>query len=166
MASSDELRTDGDNGVRARASLPGGGRSCCQDSRPARTASQASGAMPSPWRCFLPHFRDLACRNGAVTSACVRPQYPLSRVGHVKRLLIGAVSALSLAAFSLPPTAALAMTPSASSSEYGSTQPVCIQQNCASTELNQYVGGYTGHDEPSLLFYSNTPGSGNNQAYS
>ena len=24
-----------------------------------------------------------------------------------------------------------------------------------------YKGGYTGHDEPSLLFYSNVPGSGN-----
>jgi hypothetical protein len=28
-----------------------------------------------------------------------------------------------------------------------------------------YEGQYTGHDEPSLLFYSNTPGSGNNQLY-
>jgi hypothetical protein len=28
-----------------------------------------------------------------------------------------------------------------------------------------YPGQYIGHDEPSLLFYSNTPGSGNNQVY-
>lgn len=28
-----------------------------------------------------------------------------------------------------------------------------------------YQGGYTGHDEPSLLFYSNTPGSGNSNIY-
>ena len=28
-----------------------------------------------------------------------------------------------------------------------------------------YEGTYVGHDEPSLLFYSNTPGSGNNQVY-
>lgn len=28
-----------------------------------------------------------------------------------------------------------------------------------------YWGAYTGHDEPSLLFYSNTPGSGNNMTY-
>src|SRR6476661_8844863 len=28
-----------------------------------------------------------------------------------------------------------------------------------------YEGQYTGHDEPSLLFYSNTPGAGNNQQY-
>lgn len=84
----------------------------------------------------------------------------------MKRLVIGAVSALSLAAFSLPPAAARAVTPSASSSGSGSVQPLCIQQNFTCTELNQYVGGYTGHDEPSLLFYSNTPGSGNNQTYS
>jgi len=29
-----------------------------------------------------------------------------------------------------------------------------------------YHGGYTGHDEPALLFYSNAPGSGNSMAYS
>jgi hypothetical protein len=28
-----------------------------------------------------------------------------------------------------------------------------------------YEGGYTGHDEPSLLFYSNVPGSGNTMVY-
>src|SRR6202022_2312276 len=28
-----------------------------------------------------------------------------------------------------------------------------------------YNGGYTGHDEPSLLFYSNVPGSGNSGRY-
>ena len=28
-----------------------------------------------------------------------------------------------------------------------------------------YEGKYTGHDEPSLLFYSNTPGSGNKMVY-
>ena len=29
-----------------------------------------------------------------------------------------------------------------------------------------YHGSYTGHDEPSLLFYSNTPGAGNSNMYS
>ena len=28
-----------------------------------------------------------------------------------------------------------------------------------------YAGGYTGHDEPSLLFYSNAAGSGNSMTY-
>jgi hypothetical protein len=32
------------------------------------------------------------------------------------------------------------------------------------TRVN-YEGQYVGHDEPSLIFYSNTPGSGNNQVY-
>ena len=32
------------------------------------------------------------------------------------------------------------------------------------THLN-YEGKYTGHDEPALLFYSDEPGSGNNQIY-
>jgi hypothetical protein len=84
----------------------------------------------------------------------------------VKRLLIGAVSALSLAAFSLQPTAALAMTPSAGPSGYSSFKPFCSLDNFNCTELNQFINGYTGHDEPSLLFYSNTPGSGSNQTYS
>jgi hypothetical protein len=37
---------------------------------------------------------------------------------------------------------------------------------CAETaDAVGYEGRYTGHDEPSLLFYSNTPGSGNNTSY-
>jgi hypothetical protein len=39
--------------------------------------------------------------------------------------------------------------------------PICAE---ASDALG-YQGEYTGHDEPSLLFYSDTPGSGNNQQY-
>jgi hypothetical protein len=39
--------------------------------------------------------------------------------------------------------------------------PICAE---ASDALG-YEGEYTGHDEPSLLFYSDTPGSGNNQQY-
>lgn len=37
---------------------------------------------------------------------------------------------------------------------------------CTETaETVNYEGKYTGHDEPSLLFYSNTPGSGNSSVY-
>ena len=37
---------------------------------------------------------------------------------------------------------------------------------CAETaDAVGYEGRYTGHDEPSVLFYSNTPGSGNNNSY-
>src|SRR5260370_41334358 len=49
--------------------------------------------------------------------------------------------------------------------ETGYGHPYCEQGSTTCTELNQYVNGYTGHDEPSLLFYSNTPGSGNNATY-
>src|SRR6516162_796834 len=78
----------------------------------------------------------------------------------MKRLLIGAVGALTLAAFSLPsaPSALAAGGPG-----YG--HPFCEQNAATCTELNQPVNGYTGHDEPSLLFYSNTPGSGNNNTW-
>ena len=52
---------------------------------------------------------------------------------------------------------------------YGST-PWCIQHPQLCTEANNPISydGYTyksGHDEPSLLFYSHTPGSGNSNVY-
>jgi hypothetical protein len=39
--------------------------------------------------------------------------------------------------------------------------PICAE----TADALGYQGEYTGHDEPSLLFYSDTPGSGNNQQY-
>jgi len=39
--------------------------------------------------------------------------------------------------------------------------PICAE----AVDALGYEGQYTGHDEPSLLFYSNTPGAGNNQRY-
>lgn len=39
--------------------------------------------------------------------------------------------------------------------------PICAE----TADALGYQGEYTGHDEPSLLFYSDTPGSGNNAAY-
>ena len=39
--------------------------------------------------------------------------------------------------------------------------PICAE----AVDALGYEGVYTGHDEPSLLFYSDTPGSGNNQRY-
>ena len=79
----------------------------------------------------------------------------------MKRLLVGAIGALSLVALSLQSSAALAASPS----EYGASSPFCSLQIFDCTELNQQISGYTGHDEPSLLFYSNTPGAGNNSKY-
>jgi hypothetical protein len=39
--------------------------------------------------------------------------------------------------------------------------PICAE----ALDALGYEGEYTGHDEPSVLFYSDTPGSGNNQQY-
>jgi len=44
----------------------------------------------------------------------------------------------------------------------------CADSSPYCTDVFDSIGlssAYTGHDEPSLLFYSNTPGSGNNQSY-
>jgi hypothetical protein len=43
----------------------------------------------------------------------------------------------------------------------GEGSPLCAEAN----DALGYRGGYTGHDEPSLLFYSDTPGSGNETNY-
>ena len=43
----------------------------------------------------------------------------------------------------------------------GEGSPLCAEAN----DALGYNGGYTGHDEPSLLFYSGTPGSGNDSNY-
>jgi hypothetical protein len=56
----------------------------------------------------------------------------------VKRLLIGAVSVLSLGAFSLQGATSVAAT---ASSGYGSYQPFCSLQLFNCTELNNYISG-------------------------
>ncbi len=51
---------------------------------------------------------------------------------------------------------------------YPSTHPLCDQNSPLCTEVLHslnYNGVYTGHDEPSLLFYSKHSGSGNNNLY-
>jgi hypothetical protein len=55
-----------------------------------------------------------------------------------------------------------------SSSEGPSEKILCSEGSpiCAEAiDALGYEGQYTGHDEPSLLFYSNTAGAGNNQRY-
>jgi hypothetical protein len=47
-------------------------------------------------------------------------------------------------------------------------RPLCQDNSALCTEVADslnYDGKYTGHDEPSLLFYSNTPGSGHSNLY-
>ena len=58
--------------------------------------------------------------------------------------------------------------PGSTSHEQNVEKLLCAEGSpvCAETaEALSYGGEYTGHDEPSLLFYSGTPGSGNNQQY-
>ena len=50
----------------------------------------------------------------------------------------------------------------------GSQRSSCARGSATCTEAFDSIGAYgayTGHDEPSLLFYSNTPGSGNSNLY-
>ena len=77
---------------------------------------------------------------------------------------------LALLTLSLAGALALvAFVSAAASSESGGTRlfdcdeggPLCAEP----ADPVGYGGGYTGHDEPSLLFYSNTPGSGYSQRY-
>src|SRR5262245_4128896 len=59
-------------------------------------------------------------------------------------------------------------THAAAASSAPSSQPLCAQrpQLCAEVaEPWDANGQYTGHDEPSLLFYSTVPGSGNSNLY-
>jgi hypothetical protein len=86
------------------------------------------------------------------------------------RVLIGFVFVASLAA-------AASTASAASATRYGSGErgenyaeklacregsPLCAESN----DSVGYKGEYTGHDEPSLLFYSGTPGAGNSSNYS
>jgi len=74
--------------------------------------------------------------------------------------LIAIAGVVSLGIFALPvASGALA----GQSSGYG--HALCEQNALTCTEISQQVAGYTGHDEPSALFYSNTAGSGNNNVY-
>src|SRR5579862_7702154 len=78
---------------------------------------------------------------------------------------------LLLLVASVGAAAALSMVVT-SGSAAGST-PIHLAINCANasamcTEVansDEVFGHYVGHDEPSVLFYSNTPGSGNNVRY-
>jgi hypothetical protein len=51
---------------------------------------------------------------------------------------------------------------------YASVRPLCDEDSPLCTELAaslNYEGKYIGHDEPSLVFYSDVPGSGNSNVY-
>jgi hypothetical protein len=64
--------------------------------------------------------------------------------------------------------AAVTLPSSAKTAKAAAATPFCNTRPSLCTETAEpwnYQGKYTGHDEPSVLFYSNTPGSGNNNVY-
>ena len=62
--------------------------------------------------------------------------------------------------------AAVFMSPSISTADWtGSNFCERHEYLCAENAFNYSGGKHIGHDEPSLLFYSNTPGSGNSSIY-
>ncbi|HUY19509.1 MAG TPA: hypothetical protein VMV15_09800 [Candidatus Binataceae bacterium] len=78
-----------------------------------------------------------------------------------------AVSLLMLA-MSIPAMAANSSAAGNSSSAvWYSPPPFCVAHPglCADAQPPTYQGHYIGHDEPSLLFYSTTPGAGNHSIY-
>lgn len=80
-----------------------------------------------------------------------------------KRLRI--VAAVVVVTLSLVLTYAATPAPTAKASP---AQPFCAARPSLCTETLDpwnYAGQYTGHDEPSLLFYSTVPGSGNSNLY-
>ncbi len=90
----------------------------------------------------------------------------------MKRCALAVISLLSflvLAAATLPATAATSAPARAmaSHSSYPSIhQPLCQSNRALCADLaNNPKGAYVGHDEPSVLFKSGIPGSGNNMTY-
>jgi hypothetical protein len=90
----------------------------------------------------------------------------------MKRCALAVISLLSflvLAAATLPATAATSATSriQARQAGYPSThQPLCQSSRSLCADLaNNPKSGYVGHDEPSVLFKSGIPGSGNNMTY-
>ncbi|HEX8858723.1 MAG TPA: hypothetical protein VGC06_06435 [Actinomycetes bacterium] len=86
-------------------------------------------------------------------------------------LLAGIVMVVSMAATAsanTPTQRGLATKAAAVSSDQDERRLLCNEGDpvCAETaDAIGYEGRYTGHDEPSALFYSDVPGSGNNANY-
>ena len=63
---------------------------------------------------------------------------------------------------------AVAMAPPPADAAMGDYRILCDDNSPTCTEPSDaysYDGGYIGHDEPAVIFYSATPGSGNSSAY-
>jgi hypothetical protein len=91
----------------------------------------------------------------------------LAGTGKRKVTWLAAVTGGALVlALSIPSTAVTAAT--AGAPAYGHAHIDCTKTHALCTEVGnsaKVFGYYVGHDEPSLLYYSNTPGSGNQMTY-
>src|SRR5919201_1371203 len=85
-----------------------------------------------------------------------RPRSGVRWEGSMRKLLVGAFLAVAIIALGL-------FTGSARASVGDCDEPAAL---CTEPyDSIGYEGEYTGHDEPSLLFYSNTAGAGNSSSY-
>ena len=118
--------------------------------------------------------RAIVDTTGAIRSgdrgARARATTPRLEEGRMKRSLAMLAGIVLLASVG---TAASAQVPGQVSTRAGKAENygsrlVCGEGSPLCAEANDalgYNGGYTGHDEPSLLFYSGAPGSGNDSNY-
>src|SRR5262249_43066499 len=92
------------------------------------------------------------------------PVMPTVVRSRLRLLLVGGLALAIVAAVFL--VRAPSRQANASSAKIGT--PFCVHNSALCTETHEqwnYKGEYTGHDEPSVLFYSNTAGSGNSSVY-
>src|SRR5580704_4883748 len=95
----------------------------------------------------------------------------LVRAGKRKLTWLAAVTAGAVVlALSVPAAAVtVATTATTATAGYGGHAHIdCTNTHALCTEVSNsdnYFGYYVGHDEPSVLFYSKTPGSGNQMEY-
>src|SRR5215475_7144462 len=86
------------------------------------------------------------------------------RVMRLRRLLVAVTAASS----AMAATALFGTTTTAAAASYGGSSSGCANNIRLCTEVSDPLtafGHYVGHDEPSVLFYSNVPGSGNHMRY-
>jgi hypothetical protein len=75
--------------------------------------------------------------------------------------LLTPIFMMSLLGFAPSATSVAAAAPPASRTFCDDNAPLCTEP----MDPTNYEGNYIGHDEPSVLYYSNTPGSGNSNVY-
>lgn len=80
----------------------------------------------------------------------------------IYRLLSISAASVVMITASLGTTVTSYAAPSQARALCDDNNPLCTE---TANITNNYEGQYIGHDEPSVLFYSNTPGSGNSNVY-